>query len=161
MRVGTHQNTAYALKLLYEHAQLTSNKPLADLVVERGRKFFSADFASASSGPVTISVAEGVTQPAALAPTAVVRKKQVVSLDLLVQFESSATGSSPPSGVATFEEILKARGNGKTHEKVLGTAALVSGRASLSLKTQKILNQKIEVVYVGDANYQSATVMPR
>src|SRR5262245_3837907 len=53
MRVGTHQNSAYALKLLYEHAQLTTNKPLADLVVERGRKFFAADFGCAPNVEVS------------------------------------------------------------------------------------------------------------
>ena len=119
----------------------------------------SDDFAAASSQPVAMSVAEAVTQPAVLAPTGVVRKKQVVSVGLTVQFGSNAIGSSPPSGIAKFEEILKARGKGKSREKVLGTAPLVNGRASLSFKTQKILKQKIEVVYAGDLNYQSATVM--
>jgi hypothetical protein len=47
MRVGTHQNTAYALRLLYEHARLTNNQPLADIVVERGRKFFAVDYGCA------------------------------------------------------------------------------------------------------------------
>lgn len=47
MRVGTHQNTAYALKLLLEHARLTKNTALADLVTELGRKFFLADFGCA------------------------------------------------------------------------------------------------------------------
>jgi hypothetical protein len=47
LRVGTHQNTAYALKLLFEHARLTDNKTLADLVVERGKKFFASDFGCA------------------------------------------------------------------------------------------------------------------
>jgi hypothetical protein len=47
MRVGTHQNTAYALRLLHEHARLTNNQPLADIVVERGKKFFAADYGCA------------------------------------------------------------------------------------------------------------------
>ena len=47
LRVGTHNNTAYALKLLYEHARLTGNKPLSDLAVERGRKFFATDYGCA------------------------------------------------------------------------------------------------------------------
>src|SRR5262249_38231538 len=47
LRVGTHQNSAYALKLLHEHATLTGNKPLADLVVERGKKFFAGDYGCA------------------------------------------------------------------------------------------------------------------
>ena len=47
MRVGTHANTAYALKLLHEHARLTNYPALAALVAERGRKFFASDFGCA------------------------------------------------------------------------------------------------------------------
>jgi len=47
MRVGTHANTAYALKLLHEHARLTNYTALADMVVERGRKFYGGDFGCA------------------------------------------------------------------------------------------------------------------
>jgi hypothetical protein len=53
MRVGTHANSAYALKLLHEHARLTSNTPLADIVSERGRKFFGADFGCAPNVEVS------------------------------------------------------------------------------------------------------------
>jgi hypothetical protein len=47
MRVGTHQNSAYALKLLNEYARLTSDAPLNEAVAERGRKFFAADYGCA------------------------------------------------------------------------------------------------------------------
>ncbi|HEY2150782.1 MAG TPA: DUF2891 family protein [Vicinamibacterales bacterium] len=47
MRVGTHANTAYALKLLHEYGTLNHNQALTDLVVERGRKFFGSDFGCA------------------------------------------------------------------------------------------------------------------
>ena len=47
MRVGTHANTAYALKLLLEYARATHNTALSDLISERGRKFFGADFGCA------------------------------------------------------------------------------------------------------------------
>jgi Protein of unknown function (DUF2891) len=53
LRVGTHPNTAYALKLLLEHARLTGNKALADLVAERGRKFFAADYGCAPNVEVS------------------------------------------------------------------------------------------------------------
>jgi Protein of unknown function (DUF2891)/TonB dependent receptor-like, beta-barrel len=42
-----HANTAYALKLLLEHARLTNYTALADMVVERGRKFYGADYGCA------------------------------------------------------------------------------------------------------------------
>jgi len=47
MRVGTHQNSAYALKLLNEYARLTSDTALKDAVAERGRKFFAGDYGCA------------------------------------------------------------------------------------------------------------------
>jgi hypothetical protein len=47
MRVGTHAITAYALKLLHEHARLANYPALAALVAERGRKFFAGDFGCA------------------------------------------------------------------------------------------------------------------
>jgi hypothetical protein len=47
MRVGTHQNSAYALKLLNEYARLTSDTSLKDAVAERGKKFFAGDFGCA------------------------------------------------------------------------------------------------------------------
>ena len=120
----------------------------------------NADFAPASSGSVAMSVAQTGAQPAILPPQPVLKKNKVVSVGLSVQFGSTASAANPPSGMATFELITKVRG--KTREKVLGTAALVSGRASLSFKSQKVLNKTIEVVYNGDADYQPATVtLPR
>jgi hypothetical protein len=78
---------------------------------------------------------------------------------LAVQFGSSAPGANAPSGVATFELIQKAHGRkAKPRTKVLGTAMLRGGRASLSLKPQRVLNQTITVVYAGDADYRPATV---
>jgi Protein of unknown function (DUF2891) len=53
MRVGTHANTAYALKLLHEHARLTNYTALADMVVERGRKFYGGDFGCAPNVEVS------------------------------------------------------------------------------------------------------------
>ncbi len=53
MRVGTHANTAYALKLLHEHARLTNDAALASLVAERGRKFFADDYGCAPNVEVS------------------------------------------------------------------------------------------------------------
>jgi DUF2891 family protein len=47
MRVGTHQNSAYALKLLNEYARLTNDTALKDAVAERGKKFFAGDYGCA------------------------------------------------------------------------------------------------------------------
>jgi hypothetical protein len=53
MRVGTHQNTAYALKLLNEYGKLTNDAALREVVAERGRKFFAADFGCAPNVEVS------------------------------------------------------------------------------------------------------------
>lgn len=47
LRVGTHQNTAYALKLLNEYARAVGDKPLEEAVTERARKFFINDYGCA------------------------------------------------------------------------------------------------------------------
>lgn len=43
MRIGTHGNTAFALKLLIEYARATGEKLLEQAVVERARAFFALD----------------------------------------------------------------------------------------------------------------------
>jgi hypothetical protein len=43
MRIGTHANTAYTLKLLLEHARASSEKALEVAVTDRARTFFAAD----------------------------------------------------------------------------------------------------------------------
>jgi hypothetical protein len=84
------------------------------------------------------------------------QQKHLVSVDLIVEFGSIADA---PPGVVTFELIKKAHGHkGKPRVKVLGTAPLVGGRASLWLRPQQVLNKPITVVYSGDADFQPATV---
>lgn len=118
----------------------------------------NADFAPASSGSVAVSVMQAGAQPVVQTPQTVLKKNRVVSVGLSVQFGSTAAGTVPPSGTATFEQIIKVKGKSKTREKVLGKAPLVAGKASLSLKAQQVLNKTIEVVYTGDADYRPATV---
>jgi hypothetical protein len=43
MRIGTHANTAFTLKLLLEYAKATSEKELERAVVDRAMTFFAAD----------------------------------------------------------------------------------------------------------------------
>jgi hypothetical protein len=118
------------------------------------------DFASTSSVAVAVSVAPASTQPAVLPAQLLFNNKhRVVSVGLTVQFSTAAPGANPPSGLATFELIAKARGHkAKPHEKVLGRVSLVNGRTSLWLKAKQVLNQRITVVYGGDADYQPATL---
>jgi len=53
MRIGTHQNTAYALKLLNEYARGTGDKELQAAVAERARKFFMTDYGCAPNVEVS------------------------------------------------------------------------------------------------------------
>jgi hypothetical protein len=53
MRVGTHANTAYTLKLLLEYARARSEKPLEEAVLDRARAFFAGDFGCAPNVEVS------------------------------------------------------------------------------------------------------------
>ena len=53
LRIGTHQNTAYALRMLLEYARAANEKPLEQAVIERSRQFFAADFGCAPNVEVS------------------------------------------------------------------------------------------------------------
>ena len=53
IRVGTHQNTAYALKLLDEFARATIDAELQAAVTERARKFYADDYGCAPNVEVS------------------------------------------------------------------------------------------------------------
>ena len=53
IRVGTHQNTAYALKLLDEFARATHDADLQAAVAERARKFYAGDYGCAPNVEVS------------------------------------------------------------------------------------------------------------
>jgi hypothetical protein len=53
MRVGTHPNTAYSLKILNEFARATDDKNLQAAVAERARTFYSKDFGCAPNVEVS------------------------------------------------------------------------------------------------------------
>jgi hypothetical protein len=53
MRVGTHANTAYTLKLLLEYARATGEKDLESAVTDRARAFFAGDFGCAPNVEVS------------------------------------------------------------------------------------------------------------
>lgn len=85
-------------------------------------------------------------------PHAVLRKKKVVSLSLTAEIEPVAPGGGVPTGVVTF----------KVKKKILGTASLAGGQATLTPKPARVLNKPITVIYGGAAGFQSTTVaIPR
>jgi len=117
----------------------------------------NADLFAAPSGATAESVAQAATQ-VVLIPAAVHKKKAVVSLNLEAQVQPIAPGSGVPTGTVTFEIQTKSR---KTvTEKVLGTAALSGGAATLVVKPSRVLKKTIIILYGGDADYKSSTAMP-
>ena len=76
-------------------ALTTSNLPTGTLAITASYSG-NADFTQASSRSVALSVAKAVAEPSELPPQPVVRKKQVVSLDLIVEFGSTGAGASLP-----------------------------------------------------------------
>ena len=82
---------------------------------------------ASASGAISVSVIQDGSQ-VVLVPHAVLKKKKVVSLDLEATIEPLAPGGGVPTGTVTFE--LKQ----KKKVKVLGTAPLVGGEATLAVK---------------------------
>ena len=53
MRIGTHQNTAYALKLLNDYGRAMNDRNLQAAVAERANKFFAKDYGCAPNVEVS------------------------------------------------------------------------------------------------------------
>jgi hypothetical protein len=111
-----------------------------------------ADFQSATSGPVSVSVAPAATQ-VALLPHAVPKKRKVVSLGLEATINPTAPGSGVPTGMVTFE-VRKTR----KKELILGTMALGGGEATLAVNSASVLKKPITILYSGGADFQASTV---
>jgi hypothetical protein len=116
-----------------------------------------ADFLGISSKTAPESVTRASTQ-IALTPHPVFRKKKVVSLSLTAAVQPIAPAGGLPTGVVTFETVVKKKK--KMQAKVLGTAALSDGRATLPVKSKQVLNTVIEIVYTGDENDIGSTLTP-
>ena len=59
-----------------------------------------------------------------------------------------------PSGLVTFEFQSKAKK--RVTEKVLGTAMLDGGAATLAVKASSVLKKTVTVVYGGDTDFTSS-----
>ena len=109
------------------------------------------------SVPFAESVSKAGTQ-VVLVPQPVFKKKKVVSLGLKAEVEPTAPGAGVPTGTLTFEIAMKKKK--KVTEKVLGTATLSGGSATLSVKPSSVLKKPITIVYAGDADFTSSTITP-
>ena len=67
-----------------------------------------------------------------------------------MEIEPTSSGGVPPTGIVTF----------KLGKKTLGMASLVGGEATLMVKSSRVLNKSITIVYGGDADFLSSAVVP-
>ena len=95
-----------------------------------------------------------------LPPQPLFNKKHLVSVGLTVQFDPTTPVPGPPSGVAYFELTTKAH-HGPHRPKILGTATLVGGGASLTFKAKQVLNKSI-TIFFSSVDYQPVSlIQPR
>ncbi len=113
-------------------------------------------------GALSRATTESVRQAATaivLVPSPVLHGKKVLkAIELSAKIEPAAPGSGVPSGHVTFE-LVKKHGK-KTQLKTLGTAAVSSGAATLTIKTNAVLNQTLKIVYSGDPDFLADSATP-
>jgi hypothetical protein len=107
----------------------------------------------ATSEPVTKAGAQVV-----LVPQPVFKKKKVVSVTLTAEIEPISPGGGVPTGEVLFESQKKVKK--KTKVTTLGTAPVIRGDATLTLKANQVLKKAITIVYNGDADFLGNTVTP-
>ena len=110
----------------------------------------SADFLAATSETTTVAIARAGAQ-VILVTQAVHRKKKIVSLSLKATVEPVAPGAGVPAGTVIFEMTKKKK------VKVLGTAALSGGSATLAVKPNAVLKKSITILYGGDTAFLPST----
>jgi hypothetical protein len=106
----------------------------------------------ASSRLSSVTVARAATR-IVFTSQEVHNKKKAVSVDLKVEIQPVAPGAGVPTGIVTFEEKTA-----KAKEKLLGTAELADGSATLSVQLKSVQKQVVTIIYSGDADYLSSTV---
>jgi hypothetical protein len=109
----------------------------------------SANVASGTSGPASVTVAADGSQ-VVLKPQMVVRKKKAVMIRLEADIEGMYSGEVAAGGTVRF--LIGSRS--------LGTAAVVDGKATLLVNAGGVRSRTITVVYTGDRNYTSSTTGP-
>ncbi len=67
---------------------------------------------------------------------------------------AAGAGAGIPTGEVTFE--VRSKGKKKSTEKVLGTAMLAGGAATLNVKSGGVAKQSITILYGGDADFTSS-----
>jgi hypothetical protein len=107
------------------------------------------NFLGASSGASSVTVVRASTR-IVLTPQAVHRKRKLVSVHLIVAVQPVAPGAGVPTGIVTFEA-------NKAKKKLLGTAVVSGGSATLLVNPNRVLRQAVTIIYSGDADFLSST----
>jgi large repetitive protein len=113
------------------------------------------NFSGAQSGPASESVARASTA-VVLVPHPVLKKKKLVTVGLTAEIQPQSPGGGTPTGTVAFELVTKKKK--KTKTKVLGTAPLSDGQATLSFKSKRVLNTVITIIYSGDTDFHASTL---
>ncbi len=93
-----------------------------------------------------------------LVPQPVFKKRKLVSVGLDAVIEPLTPGAGLPTGQVTFE--LQSKRKKKVTEKVLGTAMVSGGSATLTVKSNIVLNKTINILYAGDTDFTSSNLTP-
>jgi large repetitive protein len=109
----------------------------------------------AQSGSATESVARSSTT-IVLVPHPVLKKKKVKSEVLTAEIKPPYPGGGLPTGMVTFELLTKKRK--KIHTKIIATAAVSGGDATLTFKPKRVLRKVITIFYSGDPDYKASTL---
>ncbi|MGP0064765.1 MAG: Ig-like domain repeat protein [Isosphaeraceae bacterium] len=117
-----------------------------------------ADFLGAQSGPASVPVSQARTA-IVLVPHPILHKKHLKLIGLTAEIEPVSPGGGVPNGGTVTFEFGKKHGK-KVKVKILGTAAIINGDATLSFKPNKVLNKPLTIVYSGDPDDLSGTLNP-
>jgi hypothetical protein len=140
-----------------------SNLPVGTSSVTASYGGNASVLAASSSQPVTTVSGSSPTSPlellvthatsqVVLVPREVLKKRKLVSLELEVEVEHVAPSTSGvPTGTVIFELLNRSK---KKPAKVLGVESLTNGAAILPVKPKTVLQQPVEILYNGDADFE-------
>ncbi len=107
------------------------------------------------SAPSSVTVAPTGTN-VVVVQTPVLKNRKLTSVRLTAQITPTAPGGGMPGGEVTFELLTKAKKKIKT--TTLGSVAVSSGDASLTLSAKKVKGKTITVIYSGDADDKASAL---
>jgi hypothetical protein len=116
-----------------------------------------ANLTGAASGSASERVGQSATT-IGLTANPILKKKKVKSETLTAEIEPVSPGAGVPTGMVTFELVTTKKQKHKTKikTKVLGSAVVGGGEATLNLKPKVVLKKVVTVVYSGDPDFTAS-----